>query len=311
MAIYRDWNEMPSFKNAVITIGSFDGVHLGHQEILKEVVSLSDKYEGESVLITFHPHPRKIIDPYAQLALISDEEQKFERILSLGIDHIVLVPFTRDFSMWSAEDYIDDFLLARFKPKAIVLGYDHHFGHGRKGDIALLKEKVPSEVKVYEIKAQLIEHAAISSTKIRQAVLEGKVEEVPKMMGWLFSFKATVVHGNKLGRTIGFPTANLKLTNTDLIVPARGVYMVRVHLGEEEYAGMMNIGYKPSVSDDENLSIEVHILDFNQDIYGKEVEIECLRRIRDEQKFDGLEKLVEQLQKDRDWVKAEYGNSKY
>src|SRR5690554_1942185 len=188
MAIYRDWNEMPSFKNAVITIGSFDGVHLGHQEILKQVVSLAKKYDGESVLITFHPHPRKIIDPYAQLMLLSDEEQKFQRILSLGIDHIVLVPFTRDFSLWSAEDYIDDFLLAKFHPRAIVLGYDHHFGHGRKGNIDLLKKRVPESVSVYEIEAQLIEDAAISSTKIRQAILNGHVEEVPKMMGWPFSF---------------------------------------------------------------------------------------------------------------------------
>lgn len=306
MSIYRNWDALPAFKNAVITIGSFDGVHLGHQEILKSVVDLAKKYDGESVLITFHPHPRRIIDPYARLALISDEEQKFERILSLGIDHIVLVPFTRDFSMWSAEDYIDDFLLARFHPKAIVLGYDHHFGHGRKGDINLLKEKVLPQVSVYEIEAQLIENAAISSTKIRKAVVEGNIEEVAKMMGWNYSFNATVIHGNKLGRTIGFPTANLKLTNQDLIVPGRGVYMVRVFLEDQIYTGMMNIGYKPSVTDGDQLSIEVHIIDFDQDIYGKEVKIECLSRIRDEKKFSGLDALIKQLQKDKEWVQNNY-----
>lgn len=306
MALFKNWEQLPDFKNPVITIGSFDGVHLGHQVILKQVADFAKKYEGESILITFHPHPRKIIDPAAQLALLSDEEQKFEQIFNLGIDHIVLVPFTRDFSMLSAEDYIQDFLLKQFNPKAIVLGYDHHFGHDRKGDINLLKTLVPEGINIYEIEAQLIDEAAISSTKIRNAITQGNVKQVPKMLGRPFSFKATVIHGKKLGNTIGFPTANLKPSFSDIIIPAVAAYMVEVKHDGESYAGMMNIGYKPSVTDEHVLSIEVHILDFNQDIYGKEVEIIFLDKIRDEQKFESLDKLIEQLHRDKEWVKANY-----
>lgn len=306
MAIYKDWNALPEFKNAVITIGSFDGVHLGHQVILKKLVNLAEKYDGESVLITFHPHPRKIIDPYAKLALLSEEEQKFQQILELGIDNIVLVPFTRDFSLWSAEDYIDDFLIKKFQPKAIVLGYDHHFGHDRRGNLNLLKEKVPDTVEVVEIEAQLINEAAISSTKIRKAILKGNIKEVPLMLGRPYGLHATVVHGKKLGRKIGFPTANLNPVFSDLILPANGVYMVKVKIEDEEWPGMMNIGVKPTI-DNENLrSLEVHILDFKEDIYGKTIHITFLDKIREEQKFENVAALIEQLKKDKKWVEKHY-----
>lgn len=306
MAIYRDWNALPEFKNAVITIGSFDGVHLGHQEILKKLANLADKYDGESVLITFHPHPRKIIDPYAKLALLSEEEQKLQQILDLGIDNIVLVPFTRDFSLWSAEDYIDDFLIKKFKPKAIVLGYDHHFGHDRKGNLNLLKEKVPNSVEVVEIEAQLINEAAISSTKIRNAILNGDIKNVSLMLGRQYGLHATVVHGNKLGRKLGFPTANLNPVFPDLILPANGVYMVKVNIEDKDWAGMMNIGVKPTVENESVRSLEVHILDFEEDIYGKTIHITFLDKIREEQKFENIAALIEQLKKDKKWVEANY-----
>jgi len=306
MAIYRDWNALPEFKNAVITIGSFDGVHLGHQEILKKLANLADKYDGESVLITFHPHPRKIIDPYAKLALLSEEEQKLQQILDLGIDNIVLVPFTRDFSLWSAEDYIDDFLIKKFKPKAIVLGYDHHFGHDRKGNLNLLKEKVPNSVEVVEIEAQLINEAAISSTKIRNAILNGDIKNVPLMLGRQYGLHATVVHGKKLGRKLGFPTANLNPVFPDLILPANGVYMVKVKIEDKDWAGMMNIGVKPTVENESVRSLEVHILDFEEDIYGKTIHITFLDKIREEQKFENIAALIEQLKKDKKWVEANY-----
>ncbi|HLS70830.1 MAG TPA: bifunctional riboflavin kinase/FAD synthetase [Chitinophagaceae bacterium] len=306
MAIYRDWNALPEFKNAVITIGSFDGVHLGHQEILKKLANLADKYDGESVLITFHPHPRKIIDPYAKLALLSEEEQKLQQILDLGIDNIVLVPFTRDFSLWSAEDYIDDFLIKKFKPKAIVLGYDHHFGHDRKGNLNLLKEKVPNSVEVVEIEAQLINEAAISSTKIRNAILNGDIKNVSLMLGRQYGLHATVVHGKKLGRKLGFPTANLNPVFPDLILPANGVYMVKVNIEDKDWAGMMNIGVKPTVENESVRSLEVHILDFEEDIYGKTIHITFLDKIREEQKFENIAALIEQLKKDKKWVEANY-----
>src|SRR5690625_2662708 len=306
MAIYRDWNALPEFKNAVITIGSFDGVHLGHQEILKKLANLADKYDGESVLITFHPHPRKIIDPYAKLALLSEEEQKLQQILDLGIDNIVLVPFTRDFSLWSAADYIDDFLIKKFKPKAIVLGYDHHFGHDRKGNLNLLKEKVPNSVEVVEIEAQLINEAAISSTKIRNAILNGDIKNVSLMLGRQYGLHATVVHGKKLGRKLGFPTANLNPVFPDLILPANGVYMVKVNIEDKDWAGMMNIGVKPTVENESVRSLEVHILDFEEDIYGKTIHITFLDKIREEQKFENIAALIEQLKKDKKWVEANY-----
>ena len=298
MAIFHGLKNLSQFKNPVLTIGSFDGVHEGHQVILKKVVSLANAIDGESILITFDPHPRKIIHPDQKLGLLTDAAQKIELITQLGMHHIIMVPFTRDFSMLSAEEYITDFLIKNFQPHTIVLGYDHHFGHSREGDINLLKGLIGEKVNIEEIPAQLIDEAAVSSTKIRSALLTGKIAEANEMLGRPFSFKATVIHGEKLGRKIGFPTANLKLNDSDMLLPKPAIYAVMAKVNSLVYKGMMSIGYRPTVTDENILTLEVNILDFSENIYGQTIEVDFIAFIRDEEKYDNLDLLIEQLKDD-------------
>jgi len=225
-------------------------------------------------------------------------QDKMDLILRLGIDHIVVVPFTRDFSILSAKEYVSEFLVKKFNPNTIVLGYDHHFGHSREGNIHSLRNWTPKEIYIEEIPAQLIKDAAVSSTKIRNAILEGKIENAEEMLGRPFSFEATVVHGQKLGRKLGFPTANLKLNFDDMILPKTGVYGVWMECNENKWKGMLNIGYRPTVSQDKKISIEMHILDFDKEIYGKSIRVTFVKKVREEQKFTSKEQLVEQLKND-------------
>jgi len=298
MAIYYDLGKLPKFKKPVLTIGSFDGVHEGHKVILEKVVSLAESIGGESILITFDPHPRKIIHPDQKLGLLTDAAQKIELISALGMHHIIMVPFTRDFSMLSAEAYITDFLVQNFHPHTIVLGYDHHFGHSREGDINLLKRLIGDQVNIEEIPAQLIDEAAVSSTKIRTALLSGRIHEANEMLGRSFSLKATVVHGSKLGTKIGFPTANLQLNDPDILLPKPAVYAVLVKMDQEVFKGMMSIGYRPTVTSENKLTLEVNILDFSENIYGQSMEVFFISFIRDEEKYASLDLLIEQLKDD-------------
>jgi riboflavin kinase/FMN adenylyltransferase len=295
MAVFHHLNNLPSFSKPVVTIGSFDGVHHGHKVILSEVVKAAKATNSESILITFEPHPRKIIHPDQPLGLLTEPEQKIELILAEGIDHIVVVPFTRDFSMLSATEYVEDFLLKNFDPLAIIIGYDHHFGHSREGNIDLLKKLVPPDVAVIEISAQLIEDAAVSSTKIRNALLSGKIHVAAEMLERSYSYKATVVHGDKIGRTIGYPTANLHPCYSDILVPGIGIYAVMVDWQGVLYKGMMSIGYRPTITDEKVMRCEVNILDFNEDLYGQELTIHFVQYIRGEEKFNSLEDLKNQI----------------
>lgn len=298
MSVFYDLTKLPHFRNPVLTIGSFDGVHHGHKAILQQVVSEAQKINGESILITFYPHPRKIIHPELPLGLLSAPEQKMKLITQQGIDHIVVVPFSREFSMMPAEDYIDNFLWKNFQPKVIVLGYDHHFGHDRKGNIDLLKERLSSRVFISEIPAQLIEDAAVSSTKIRKALLSGSVELANEMLERFFSVKGTVIHGEKKGRQFGFPTANLRLDYSDILIPAQGVYIVNTLFEEKSYPSMMSIGVRPTITDKNTVSLEVNILDFNQDIYGQDVEIQFLHYLRPEVKCASVQELIDLMKTD-------------
>jgi riboflavin kinase/FMN adenylyltransferase len=298
MAIFYQTNKLPKFRKPVITIGSFDGVHHGHKAILSEVMKAAQDIDGESILITFEPHPRKIIQPDQPLGLLTAPDKKYELIMAEGIDHIVVVPFTRDFSMLSAQEYVQDFLLKNFEPAAIIIGYDHHFGHSREGDINLLRNLVGHNIVVHEIPAQLIDDAAVSSTKIRNALLKGNVTEAAEMLDRPFSFTGLVVHGNKLGRTIGYPTANLSPVYSDLLIPGIGIYAVVVRFENKNYKGMMSIGYRPTVSEDKKIAIEVNIFDFSKDIYGQNIEVYCIKYLRNEEKFDSLASLKNQIAAD-------------
>lgn len=298
MAIIKDWTLLPHFENPVLTIGSFDGVHHGHKAILEHVVSEAKKINGESILITFHPHPRKIIHPEIPLGLLTAPEQKMDLITGLGIDHIVVVPFSREFSMLSAEDYVENFLWKNFQPKVIVLGYDHHFGHSREGNIDLLRAKLSSRVKISEIPAQLIEDAAVSSSKIRKALLGGRIDIANEMLERPFSFRGMVIHGEKTGRKLGYPTANLRLDFPDILIPKDGVYVVNTIFEGHSFPSMMSIGVRPTINDKNISSIEVNILDFDRDLYGQDLEIQLLHYLRSEMKCSSLNELIELMKQD-------------
>ena len=300
MAVFTDINNLPSFRNAVLTAGTFDGVHLGHWAILQEVVRHAREVNGESILITFDPHPRKLLFPDQPLGIITPLEQKISLIQERGIDHVVVVPFTREFANLSAAQYIEDFLVHRFHPHSIVIGYDHRFGHDRKGNIQLLQEfATANQYHVTEIPAQLIDAASVSSTRIRKALNDGQVGEATHMLGRAYAVRGLVVHGNKLGRTIGYPTANLQPLDPEQLVPGIGIYAIRAEHKGTRYDGMLSIGYNPTVTDKKEIKIEANLFDFDKDIYGDVLEIQFIRKLRDEQKFPSLEALMQQLHQDK------------
>ncbi|HTO14655.1 MAG TPA: bifunctional riboflavin kinase/FAD synthetase [Edaphocola sp.] len=298
MSVFYSTIDLPKFKKPVLTIGSFDGVHEGHKVILRKLVDEAKNINGESVVITFEPHPRKILTPDKPIGLISSLDDKISKILEEGIDHIVVVPFSRDFSMMEADDYINSFLYGNFHPHTVIIGYDHRFGHNRSGDIIALKALLPKTVKVIEIEEQLIHEANVSSTKIRNAILGGEMVLAQEMLGAPFSIEATVVHGSKIGRTIGYPTANLKPSYSDILIPKIGIYAVLVTIGEETFKGMMSIGKRPTITEDGDITIEVNILDFDRDIYGLNIRVSFIEYIRGEEKLPGLEALKDKIAED-------------
>lgn len=299
MAVYYSIDDLPDFASPVITIGTFDGVHMGHKVILQEVHSYARKIGGESVLLTFEPHPRKLIFPEQQIQILTPLDKKLGLITQEGIQHTVVVPFTKDFASMSAKEYVSDFLVKLFKPSAIIIGYDHQFGHDRKGNIDLLKElQQQYDFDVVEIPAQLIDEATVSSTKIRNAIKEGAVDDAATMLGRNYTLLGTVQKGAQLGRTIGYPTANVVPNHKEQIMPANGVYAVKVTYAGKVYNAMLNIGFRPTVSSDMTLHIEAYIFDFSDDIYNEEIELTFVARLRDEQKFNSLDELKAQLAQD-------------
>ncbi|MEI6310914.1 MAG: bifunctional riboflavin kinase/FAD synthetase [Bacteroidota bacterium] len=296
MNVYRSIEKPLPVKNAVITIGTFDGVHKGHQSILKHIQEEALKIGGESVVITFHPHPRLLLRPDDKsLQLISTLDEKIALLQKYGVQNIVVVPFTREFSNLSAEAYISDFLVHKFHPKKIVIGYDHHFGNNRVGNIDYLQKfKSTYAYEVDEIPKQVVSEIDVSSTKIRKALNEGNVKEAAILLGHEYTLQGIIKKGKQLGRTIGFPTANINSPEESKLIPAFGVYAVKVQYKDLVYNGMMNIGKRPTV-DGMNMTIEVNIFDFDKEIYGEELKIEFIDRIRDEVKFSDIEALKNQI----------------
>ncbi len=308
MKIIRDIKNIPAIKNAVLTIGTYDGVHQGHQQIIKKINKIAAEVEGESVIITFHPHPRSIINNN-RVQLLSPLNEKFELMQLYEVNNVVVVPFTRSFSQQSPEAYVHDFLYQNFKPHTVVIGYDHRFGKDRKGDIHFLKEQGQKlGFQVEEISKQVIDNISVSSTKIRNALNDGKVEVAKELLGHPYTIEGTVVRGQQLGRQIGFPTANIQITEDDKLIPLQGVYAVRVLLEKQTLNGMLNIGTRPTVGG-ESETIEVNIFDFEEDIYGQHLKLEFVQHIRAEQQFAGLKELVDQLQKDKETVLTVLENS--
>ncbi len=303
MTVHHDLHQLPAFKNAVITTGAFDGVHIGHQEIISRMKQIALEIKGETVIVTFHPHPRKVISSIpGEIKQLTSLEERIELLTQSGIDHLVVVNFDYAFSNLSADAYVKTFLFDHFHPHTILVGYDHRFGNGRNGNFELL-QKFGSELgfKVEQIHEKIIGDEIVSSTHIRNYILEHQIEKANTLLGYPYLFEGFVVRGNQIGRTIGFPTANLHINDEEKIIPSNGVYAVKVKgncLGKIIYNGMMNIGIRPTV-DGQKKVIEVHILDFDQDIYEQNLTVMVYEYIRGEVKFDGLESLKAQLAKDR------------
>jgi len=299
MEIYKNLADIKApFTDSFVTIGNFDGVHLGHQMLFSEVVSRAYKMHGTSVVITFEPHPLQVVRPEIGIKLISTYEQKVELISLAGIDVLVAIPFTRDFSATSAETFVDDVLIRTVGVKELVVGYDYAFGKGRQGNIEFLKEQ--GQLKgfpVTVVEPYYVEDMLVSSSKVRELVSAGRMMDVKKLLGRNYQIRGMVQEGRKRGGpVVGFKTANLHLSEEDLC-PKHGVYVTQVVYGGKCYGGVLNIGYNPTFGEN-RLSAETHIFDFNQDIYGKEIKINLLKHLRGEKKFSGPEELAGQIRED-------------
>lgn len=284
----------------IITTGTFDGVHTGHLEILNRLTTLARQHNGESVVVSFHPHPRKVLNPDADIQLITTIEEKIERLEKAGIDHFVLIEFTREFSRLSSLHFVRDVLIKQLNAKMLVIGYDHQFGRNREGNIQDLQEyAVTYDFSIEQIQAKTFEDINISSTKIRKALSTGNMPMATQYLGYNYRLTGTVTHGQKIGQSIGFPTANVCVKDDQKVIPANGVYAVQVWVEEQAFGGMLNIGTNPTVSEVQSQKIEVNLFDFSADLYGKDITIVFIDRIRDEQKFDGIEGLKQQLAADK------------
>lgn len=321
MKIYHNLSEFTKLENAIVTIGTFDGVHFGHQKIIKQLVSRAKADHGESVILTFFPHPRMIIDPENQdLKMINTINEKAEILKSLGVDHLIITPFTRDFSNQLPQDYIKNTLVNNIGTKHIIIGYDHRFGKDRSGNLSILRTAgLHFGFSVEEIMEQDIHDVAVSSTKIRQALLAGDVGLAADYLGYPFSIFGRVIKGDKIGRTIGFPTANIFVEETYKLIPGDGIYAVTVEMGLSAtveqftqaefrtFKGMAYIGQRPTING-MTRNIEVNIFDFDQEIYGQDIKMNFLKFLRHDVKFTGLDALKIQLQQDKEDTLA-YFNS--
>tara|TARA_B100001063_G_scaffold247385_2_gene294054 strand:- start:27926 stop:28858 length:933 start_codon:yes stop_codon:yes gene_type:complete len=303
--IYQGIEQFEKLEKAVVTTGTFDGVHIGHRTILNRLIEVAKKMKGESVLLTFYPHPRMVLQEDAELRLLNTIDEKTQLLEKAGIDHLIIHPFTKEFSRTTSLEFVRDLLVNQIGTKKLVIGYDHHFGRNREGSFEHLKEYGPVYgFEVEEIPAQDIDDVNVSSTKIRKALVAGDVKTANNYLGHNFQLNGVVVHGNKVGRELGYPTANIDLQNKYKLIPAEGIYAVKVRLKDESYNGMLNIGRRPTInSGNGEVSIEVNIFDFKKEIYGEKIQLELIERIRDEKKFDSKDELIAEMQKDQ--VKCE------
>jgi riboflavin kinase/FMN adenylyltransferase len=300
MRIYKELGEFLELTKPVVTIGTFDGVHVGHQKILSRLKAIAAQNGGQVVVLTFDPHPRKVLFPDQKgLFLLTSMPEKVRLLEKYGVQHLVIQPFSIEFSKLSHHDFIQQIVVEQLKVDTLVVGYDHQFGHNREGSFRELKELAPIlGFKVEEIPEQDIDEIAISSTRIRKALQEGQIESANQLLGYTYSLQGTVVKGNQIGRTLGFPTANLKPFTSDKLIPAVGVYAVSVAHGEQYYKGVLSIGNRPTF-DNGALSIEVNIFNFDTDIYNDEITIFIHHFIRTDLKFASVDDLVMQMHKDK------------
>jgi riboflavin kinase/FMN adenylyltransferase len=309
MKVHRNIEQLPVFRNAVVTIGTFDGVHEGHRQVIKNLREEAKTINGETVIITFHPHPRKVVSSaILGIRLINTLDEKIELLEQLDVDHLVIVPFTEAFANQPAEEYIREFLVNKFHPHTVIIGYDHRFGRDRLGNYRLLEKNAKDyNYHLKEIPKHIIDHISISSTNIREAILHDDIETANKLLGYDFFFSGEVVHGDKMGKKLGYPTANLKVTDDEKIIPGNGIYAVYAELlddgqrptvNRQRLKSMMSIGFRPTV-DGKKRVIEVNIFDFDKEIYGQTLTVYVKKYLREEVKFNSLDELVKQIDQDK------------
>ena len=302
MKIFSSISEFNSAKKTIVTIGTFDGVHIGHQKIIEKLIQESKSSDSESLILTFFPHPRMVLHETSSIKLLNTINEKSSLLEKMGLDNLVIHPFDKEFSNLSAEEFVKTILVDLFNVQKIIIGYDHRFGKNRAANIENLiafGEKYGFEVE--QISAQEIDSVSVSSTRIRVAITNGNMAVANEFLGYDYLLSGKIIQGKQLGRTIGFPTANLKIKENYKLIPKIGVYIVKSILQEKTVFGIMNIGLNPTVNG-EDLSIEVHFLDFDSDIYDTEITVSVIERIRDEQKFTSIDILKSQIQKDKNFA---------
>jgi len=299
MKVYYGVDEFPKLDGVVLTMGTFDGVHYGHRKILNRLIDAAKSINGHAVVMTFHPHPRAVLFPdQKDLRLLSTVTEKIELLASLGIEHLIVQSFTMDFSKLTHREFVEDYLIRKINMQRMVVGYDHQFGHKRQGNFEELL-KLASEFKfdVEKIPEQDIEEVVVSSTKIRNALISGDINLANQLLSYKYSLSGEVVKGNQVGRTLGFPTANVYLSDTNKLIPCDGVYSAFAYVDNTKYKCVVSIGNRPTFNDSKK-SIEVHILDFNQDLYNQNLKIEFVDFIRGQRKFEVINDLVNQIKSD-------------
>ena len=294
-------SDYKQIKPSVVTIGTFDGVHIGHQKIIKRLVTIAKEQDLQALVLTFFPHPRTVVQNDSNIKLINTIDEKAKQLEAIGVNHLVVKKFTKVFSRLTALEYVRDILVNKLKVKHIIVGYDHHFGRNRAANIEDLREYGDFYgFEVTEIKSQEIDDVAVSSTKIRNALNQGNIQLANKFLGYNYSLSGIVTKGKGIGSTINFPTANIYIKESYKLIPRHGVYLAKSFINESEFFGMINIGNNPTVSDnDKHIHIEIHFFNFNHDLYGEKIDVELLDYIRSEIKFSSIDSLKEQLVKDK------------
>jgi riboflavin kinase / FMN adenylyltransferase len=301
MRIIKNLAEIKRDEKSVITLGTFDGLHLGHQQIVNEVIEKSNQIDGRNYLLTFDPHPRKVIPGRNDVRLLSTLDEKVEILDNLGLENLYIINFTMEFSKQSPEEFVKKYLIQGIGLTEIVIGYDHHFGKGRDGDFELLQSLGDRyNFSVTLISEYSVDGEIISSTKIRNALLSGDVAKAGIMLGRKYSFKGTVVRGDGRGRKLGFPTANLSVDSEDKLIPAKGIYAAECVVENEKYYGLLSLGSRPTFHDDGRIVPEFYIFDFDRDIYDEVMKVEMVEKIRDEEKFNSVDDLIVQMKKDEE-----------
>lgn len=300
MEIIHSLSKYTFAQKTIVTIGTFDGVHIGHQKIIKNLVKTAKKRNAKSIVLTFFPHPRMVLQKDTSIELINTIDERIALLAKTGLDCLIIHPFSKEFSRLTALEFVRNVLVKQLNISALIIGYDHHFGKNREGGLEQLVEYSHLyNFEVQEIPAQDIDQVSVSSTKIRKALSEKNIQTATAFLGYHFMLKGTVVNGKQLGGKIGFPTANIQVKESYKLIPKTGVYIVKSEIDSCTIFGMMNIGFRPTI-DGKHQTIEVHFFDFNQDLYGKNIAVKLLYFLRNEQKFDTVETLIVQLKKDKE-----------